>query len=188
MFLTPAFVGRFIERTAPTWAGGYRHGVRWNSFLPPITVRPASDGAQPRPVQSGLPPRGSRDPMSVAPGPRRRVACSRSRLLLQRAEARSADAVRSVRGRSDAGVLCARGAQPGVRAGVRGRVRAGIGVRISAGGMAIRRRRGHLGARRAAAVAALGVSAAGPVPVRHSGAEAGGYLTVRLPLLREGVL
>ena len=91
MLLTPkvrtAFVGQFIERTAPTWAGGYRHGVRWNSFLPPITVRPASDGAQPRPVQSGLPPRGSRDPMSVAPGPRRRVACSRSRLLLQRAEA-----------------------------------------------------------------------------------------------------
>src|SRR5262249_28302960 len=44
----------------------------WNPFPPPITARPPRGGAQPRPVQTDLPPRGSRrDHTSHPPHPQR---------------------------------------------------------------------------------------------------------------------
>ena len=68
---------RIVRRIA---VGG---GVRawegpWNSFPAPVHRAPRADGAQPRPVRSGLPPRGSRAPTRPGPRPRRSPQLTRA--------------------------------------------------------------------------------------------------------------
>ena len=64
--------------------------------------------------------------------------------------------IRAFRSDGDAGLLCAGGAQPVVYPGLRGSLRAGIGLRFFAGSMAVRIGRGGLVRRRDPALGASG--------------------------------
>src|SRR5262245_33535313 len=71
--LYPMLAVREMRKRTPLRVGRVGGVVpRWNPFPPPVTARPPRGGAQPRPVQTDLQPRGSsRDHPAPPPHPQR---------------------------------------------------------------------------------------------------------------------